>query len=131
MLLISGRLSLTADSLFSTTGRELGVGLGRLRVLTGPPGASKITQAKVAPPPNDCEVNMRKLRTTGLLLIWTVLACYPNPLLLGRAIGQSWTPVVDAEAVRAVAATLPDDPKQIENAVLTSIVPYGVPWEVY
>jgi hypothetical protein len=74
---------------------------------------------------------MRKLRTTGLLLIWTVLALYPNPLMLGRAIGQSWTPVVDADAVRALAATLPNDPKLIENAVLTTIVPYGVPWEVY
>ena len=59
---------------------------------------------------------MRKLRTTGLLLIWTVLALYPNPLMLGRAIGQSWTPVVDADAVRDLAATLPDDPHQIENA---------------
>ena len=74
---------------------------------------------------------MRRLRTTGLLLIWTVLALYPNPLMLGRAITQSWTPVIDADAVRDVAATLPDDPRQIENAVLTKIVPYGVPWEVY
>ena len=73
----------------------------------------------------------RKLATTGLLLAWTVLVLYPNPLMLGRAIAQSWTPVVDADAVRALAATLPDDPRQIEAAVLGRIVPYGVPWDVY
>ena len=39
--------------------------------------------------------------------------------------------MVDADAVRALAATLPDDPQQIENAVLTRIVPYGLPWDVY
>lgn len=73
----------------------------------------------------------RGLTTTGLLLIWTVLALYPNPMMLGRAVAQSWTPVVDADAVRDLAATLPDDPHQIEAAVLGSIVPYGVPWETY
>jgi hypothetical protein len=73
----------------------------------------------------------RRLSTTGLLLVWTLLALYPNPLLLGRAIQQSWTPVIDADAVRDLAATLPDDPRAIEQAVLTEIVPYGVPWEVY
>jgi hypothetical protein len=65
----------------------------------------------------------RKLRTFGLLLIWTLLVLYPNPLMLGRAVAQSWTPTVDADAVRALAATLPDDPAQIEHAVLTRIVP--------
>src|SRR3954453_5214678 len=74
---------------------------------------------------------MRRLRTLGLLLLWTLLVLYPNPLMLGRAVAQSWTPVVDADAVRALAATLPDDPAQIENAVLTRIVPYGLPWEVW
>ena len=73
----------------------------------------------------------RRLTTTGLLLLWTVLALYPNPLLLGRAVAQSWTPVIDADAVRDIAATLPDDPRLIEEAVLTRVVPYGVPWEVY
>jgi hypothetical protein len=73
----------------------------------------------------------RRLTTAGLLLLWTVLALYPNPLLLGRAAAQSWTPVIDADAVRDLAATLPDDPRLIEEAVLTRIVPYGVPWEVY
>lgn len=73
----------------------------------------------------------RKLRTGGWLLLWTVLTLYPNPLLLGRAALQSWSPVIDAESVRRLAASLPDDPQQIEAAVLGRIVPYGVPWEVY
>ncbi len=74
---------------------------------------------------------MRKLSTAALLLVWTILALYPNPLMLARAVPQAWTPVVDPEAVRAVADSLPNDPKQIEAAVLTTVVPYGVPWEVY
>jgi hypothetical protein len=65
------------------------------------------------------------------VVLWTVLALYPNPLLLGRAVAQSWTPVIDPDAVRDIAATLPDDPRLIEEAVLTTVVPYGVPWEVY
>jgi len=73
----------------------------------------------------------RKLQTTGLLLLWTLFVLYPNPLVLLRAIGQSWTPVVDAAAVRALAATLPDDPVLIERAVLTRIVPYSLPWQTY
>jgi len=73
----------------------------------------------------------RRLLTTGLLLLWTVLALYPNPLMLGRAIAQSWNPVIDADAVRGIAATLPDDPAQIEQAVLGRIVPYAVPWQMY
>src|SRR5690348_5646404 len=74
---------------------------------------------------------MRKLRTTGLLLLWSLFALYPNPLMLARSVPQAWTPVIDPDAVRSIAATLPDDPKQIENAVLTRIVPYAVPWQVY
>ncbi len=73
----------------------------------------------------------RKLWTTGLLLLWTLFVLYPNPLVLVRAVGQSWTPVIDAEAVRSLAATLPDDPALIERAVLTRIVPYSLPWQTY
>ncbi len=73
----------------------------------------------------------RKLQTTVLLLLWTLFVLYPNPLLLLRAVGQSWTPVIDAAAVREIAAGLPNDPAAIEHAVLTRIVPYGVPWQVY
>ena len=73
----------------------------------------------------------RRLATAALLALWTLLVLYPNPLLLARSITQSWTPVIDPAAVRALAATLPDDPAAIEQAVLTRIVPYAVPWDVY
>lgn len=59
---------------------------------------------------------------------WTVLVLYPNPIVLVRSVRTAWSPVIDPEAVRAWAVTLPRNPRVIEDAVLTRIA-YAVPWE--
>lgn len=70
----------------------------------------------------------RKLRLlVGVLFTLAVL--YPNPLTLGRSIAHVVDPNVDPQAARAVAATLPDDPRLIERAVLERIVPYSYDWQ--
>ena len=70
----------------------------------------------------------RKLRLlVGVLFTFAVL--YPNPLTLGRSIAHVVDPDVDPQAARAVAATLPDDPRLIERAVLERIVPYSYDWQ--
>jgi len=70
-------------------------------------------------------------RTVGLLLLWTFFVLYPNPTYLLVSIPRAWSPVIDPAAVRDVAATLPDDPRAIEAAVNTTLVPYAVPWQSY
>jgi hypothetical protein len=70
-------------------------------------------------------------RTAWLALLWTLFALYPNPTLLFTAIKHAWSPVIDPDAVRQLAATLPDDPRAIEAAVNSTLVPYAVPWQTY
>lgn len=67
----------------------------------------------------------------GLMLLWTLLVLYPNPQRLIVSVPRAWTPPVDAAAVHDLAATLPDDPRMIEDFVITSLVPYAVPWQTY
>jgi hypothetical protein len=63
-----------------------------------------------------------------LAIAWTVFAMYPNPTVLVVSIKNAWSPVIDPDAVREWARTLPRNPRAIENAVLTRIE-YAVPWE--
>lgn len=62
-------------------------------------------------------------------VLFTLFVLYPNPFTLGRSIAHTIRPDVDPQAARAVAATLPDDPKLIERAVLDRIVPYSYDWQ--
>ena len=64
----------------------------------------------------------------GLVALWVLLVCYPDPRVLWQAIRHATQLPVDAEAARAWAQTLPDDPALIERAVLER-VRYAVPWE--
>ena len=68
-------------------------------------------------------------------LVFFFFVLYPNPLLLVRSIEHIGHPSIDPAAVAPIARTLPNDPRLIEHAVLTRIVPYaydwrtaGVPW---
>jgi hypothetical protein len=70
-------------------------------------------------------------RALWLTFLWTLFVLYPNPTHLAVSIVQAWNPVIDPDAVRELAATLPDDPRLIEAAVNSSVVPYAVPWESY
>ena len=64
-----------------------------------------------------------------LLVGWILLVLYPDPSVLVRSITNIEHPDVDAVAVRAIAATLPNDPRLIEQAVLTRLVPYSYDWQ--
>jgi hypothetical protein len=65
-----------------------------------------------------------------LTLLWTLLVLYPNPLMLYVSAQRAWSPPVDPQAVRHLAEKLPDQPRAIEAAVNTTLVPYAVPWEI-
>ncbi len=70
----------------------------------------------------------RKLRVAaGLVFFFFVL--YPDPLLLVRSIEHIEHPVIDPAAVAPIARTLPNDPRLIEQAVLTRVVPYAYDWQ--
>jgi hypothetical protein len=65
------------------------------------------------------------------LLLWTLIVLYPNPLMLYTSAQRAWSPPIDPDVVRHLAATLPDDPRLIEAAVNTTLVPYAVPWQTH
>jgi hypothetical protein len=65
-----------------------------------------------------------------LIVNWTFLMLYPDPLVLWRSIDNIRHPSVDPAAVRAIAARLPNDPNAIRDAVLTRIMPYAYDWQV-
>jgi hypothetical protein len=65
-----------------------------------------------------------------LMLGWLLVVLYPDPSLLLRSIANIRHPNIDAAAVQGIAASLPNDPRLIEQAVLTSIVPYASDWQV-
>ena len=54
---------------------------------------------------------------------------YPDPLALVHSIEHIRHPAVDPAAVAPIARTLPNDPRLIEQAVLTRIVPYAYDWQ--
>ncbi len=66
-----------------------------------------------------------------LLLLWTLLVLYPNPAMLYTSAQRAWSPPIDLELGRELAARLPDDPRAIEAAVNSWLVPYAVPWETH
>jgi hypothetical protein len=72
-----------------------------------------------------------KMRIAMLLIAWTLVVLYPNMTDLVVSARHAWSPPVDPRAVQHLLATLPDDPRAIELAVNTTIVPYAVPWETY
>jgi hypothetical protein len=71
------------------------------------------------------------MRRRILLLLWTLLALYPNPYMLFVSAERAWSPPIDAEAVQQLARSLPDDPRAIEAAVTKRLIAYAVPWETY
>jgi hypothetical protein len=64
-----------------------------------------------------------------LALAWTLVALYPDPTVLVTSVRNLLAPQVQAEAASGLAARLPDDPRQIERAVLGGVVPYASDWE--
>jgi hypothetical protein len=71
------------------------------------------------------------MRRCIALLLWTLLVLYPNPFMLYVSAQRAWSPPIDLQIGRQLAASLPDDPRAIEAAVNTTLVPYAVPWETH
>jgi hypothetical protein len=71
------------------------------------------------------------MRRRVTLLLWTLIVLYPSPFMLYISAQRAWSPPIEPQAVRYLAATLPNDPRAIEAAVNTTLVPYAVPWQTY
>lgn len=65
-----------------------------------------------------------------LFFTWVLVVLYPDPGVLVSSIRNLSSPDPDAVAARALAAGLPDDPGEIERAVLADVVPYASDWDV-
>ncbi len=59
------------------------------------------------------------------------IVAYPRPALAVRTLRHARRPGVDPEAVRALAADLPDDPDAVREHVVRRLVPFTHDWAVY
>lgn len=64
-----------------------------------------------------------------LALAWALVVLYPDPTVLVGSVRNLLAPRVDGGAASALAALLPDDPREIERVVLDEVVPYASDWE--
>lgn len=64
-----------------------------------------------------------------LVAVWVLVVLYPDPSLLLSSVRHLSSPDADPGAAQALAATLPDDPREIERLVLADVVPYASDWE--
>jgi len=62
-------------------------------------------------------------------LSWALVALYPDPTVLVASVRNLLAPQIEPDAARSLAATLPDDPREVERRVLDDVVPYGSDWE--
>ncbi len=74
---------------------------------------------------------MKKRTRLLLVLLWILVVLYPHPLVLVATLERTISPPVDANAVRDIAPSLPDDPNAIHDLVLTKLVPYDLDWNIY
>ena len=75
-------------------------------------------------------VKLPRLALFLLMVGWIFLMLYPDPSVLVRSVHNIEHPDVDAAAVRSLAATLPNNPQLIEQAVLNRLLPYAYDWQV-
>ncbi|GAB4242476.1 MAG: hypothetical protein Kow00129_00980 [Thermoleophilia bacterium] len=75
-----------------------------------------------------------KLRRRAIVLVamllWIGLLLYPAPRMLAVSFKRLARPPIDAEAVRRLAAELPDDPAEVE-AFSQRTLPYMSSWRLY
>ena len=60
---------------------------------------------------------------------WALVALYPDPSVLVESTRNLLRPRVQPGAVAALAATMPDDPRLIEQRILDEVVPYAYDWQ--
>ena len=71
-----------------------------------------------------------RLAIFAFVVCWVFVVLYPDPRVLVRSIHNIRHVDVAPAAVQSLAASLPNDPKLIEQAVLDRVVPYGYDWNV-
>jgi hypothetical protein len=77
-----------------------------------------------------------RARTAGWILLWTLLVCYPNPLVFFRNFLRYADFPIDPTLIDRVWFLVPDEPRRIEEAVREGVHyefdwrQYGVPWYV-
>ncbi len=64
-----------------------------------------------------------------LVVFWTLVMLYPDPGMLIRSVRNTLQPVIQPQAVAALANKLPNDPRAIEAYVLDKQVPYAYDWQ--
>lgn len=64
-----------------------------------------------------------------LAFVWVLVMLYPDPGMLVRSVRNVSRPVIEPQAVAALAQLLPDDPRAIEAHVLAREVPYAYDWQ--
>jgi len=64
-----------------------------------------------------------------LFAAWIVVMLYPDPTTIIRSVRNTLQPQIQPQAVAAIAARLPNDPKAIEAYVLDKQVPYAYDWQ--
>ncbi len=64
-----------------------------------------------------------------LAISWVVVVLYPHPGVLLASVRNLRAAHADPGAAGALAASLPDDPREIERLILSEVVPYASDWE--
>lgn len=64
-----------------------------------------------------------------LFAFWALVMLYPDPGMLIRSVHHTLQPPIQPQAVAAVAAKLPNDPRAIEAYVLDRQTPYAYDWQ--
>jgi hypothetical protein len=62
-------------------------------------------------------------------LAWVLVMLYPDPGMLARSLRNVARPQIEPQAVAALAARLPDDPRAVDAYVLGRQVPYAYDWQ--
>ena len=70
-----------------------------------------------------------RLLLVFLALSWALAMLYPDPWVLVRSVQNTVHPVIQPQAVAALAAHLPNNPRLIESYVLNYQVPYAYDWQ--
>jgi len=65
-----------------------------------------------------------------ILLLWTFIVCFPNPLIFIRNITRYLRIPVDSSVIESIETEVPDEPEEIEKFVL-ALVEYQYDWENY
>jgi len=90
------------------------------------------TAPQFAPPALRKPLSRRRelFRFGGLLFLWALLVCYPNPFIIVRNLVRYASFPIDPSIIRIFPLPVPDQPAKIEELVL-SYVRYRSDWELY